>query len=97
MKRLVIQNPSDTSWKNNPNAVYVGRPSIWGNPYTIEQYGRKKCLKLYRKWLCKKLIENEKFLEPLRGKDLVCWCPLSKTCHADIIIEFIEHPILGSF
>lgn len=30
-----------------PNAVYVGRPSFWGNPYTIEGFG-DKALQLYR-------------------------------------------------
>lgn len=23
----------------------------------------------------------------LRGKDLCCWCPLGKPCHADVLIE----------
>ena len=26
-------------------------------------------------------------LSPLRGKDLCCWCPLDKPCHADILLE----------
>jgi hypothetical protein len=26
-------------------------------------------------------------LEPLRGKDLACWCPLSEPCHADVLLE----------
>lgn len=23
----------------------------------------------------------------LRGKDLVCWCPLDQPCHADVLLE----------
>jgi Domain of unknown function (DUF4326) len=23
----------------------------------------------------------------LRGKDLVCWCPLNRPCHADVLLE----------
>lgn len=23
----------------------------------------------------------------LRGKDLVCWCPLDQPCHADLLLE----------
>lgn len=23
----------------------------------------------------------------LRGKDLACWCPLDKPCHADVLLE----------
>ena len=26
-------------------------------------------------------------LEKLRGKNLACWCPISKPCHADILLE----------
>lgn len=24
----------------------------------------------------------------LRGKDLVCWCPLEEPCHADVLLEW---------
>jgi hypothetical protein len=27
------------------------------------------------------------WLAPLRGRDLVCWCPLDAPCHADILLE----------
>jgi hypothetical protein len=23
----------------------------------------------------------------LRGRDLVCWCPLDQACHADVLLE----------
>jgi hypothetical protein len=26
-------------------------------------------------------------LPELRGKDLMCWCPLDKPCHADVLLE----------
>lgn len=29
----------------------------------------------------------EAWLKPLRGKDLACWCPLDKPCHADVLLE----------
>ena len=25
----------------------------------------------------------------LRGKNLACWCPLDKPCHADILLEIL--------
>lgn len=28
-----------------------------------------------------------RLLEPLRGKDLACWCALDKPCHADVLLE----------
>jgi hypothetical protein len=27
------------------------------------------------------------FFEPLRGRDLACWCPLDQPCHADVLLE----------
>jgi hypothetical protein len=26
-------------------------------------------------------------VDPLRGKDLACWCPLDQPCHADVLLE----------
>lgn len=26
-------------------------------------------------------------LDELRGKDLMCWCPLDRPCHADVLLE----------
>ena len=72
------------------NAVYVGRPSKWGNPYRIDVEGNLEgVLGLYRKWLEEKLYRDPNFLEPLRGKDLACWCPLDKPCHADILLRYL--------
>jgi len=89
-KRIQRKNFFDYSWKQNPNAVYVGRPSKWGNPFKVKEYGLEKCLELYEKWLKEKLAEDPQFLEPLRGKDLVCFCSLNRKCHADIIFKFLS-------
>lgn len=85
--------------KNVPEgAVYVGRPTKWGNPYKVG-----KC---YSLWLTRKHIPftNEDAVaayvdylnkspelvkeakEELKGKDLVCWCA-PKACHADVLLE----------
>jgi len=34
MKR--IQRQRTKGWRMPPNTVYVGRPSVWGNPWTIK-------------------------------------------------------------
>jgi len=89
--RIQRKNFFDYSWKSNPNAVYVGRPTKWGNPFKLSEYSLEECLKLYREYLRQKLLEDPKFLEPLIGKDLVCFCPLDSPCHADIIMEMLEY------
>lgn len=32
-------------------------------------------------------ILREKWIEPLRGKNLACWCALDQPCHADVLLE----------
>lgn len=71
-----------------PDAVYVGRPSKWGNPYSIGKDGnREDVIAKYKKWLMAQDQLPLLFcLSELRGKDLVCWCaPLP--CHADVLLE----------
>jgi hypothetical protein len=70
------------------NVIYVGRPTKWGNPYKLSEYGYA-CLQMYEDWLRQQLKNNPSFLEPLRGKDLACWCPLDKPCHVDIIMKLL--------
>ena len=68
----------------SPNAVYVGRPTKWGNPFIIGKDGtREEVISKYRE---KIIREPPGDFSELRGKDLVCWCaPLP--CHADILLE----------
>jgi hypothetical protein len=45
---------------------------------------------LYEKWITGKLpkwLPKVPDISILKGKDLVCWCPLDKPCHADVLIE----------
>lgn len=34
-----------------PGAIYVGRPTLWGNPFTTERWGHARCVVLHRRWL----------------------------------------------
>ena len=78
------------------DAVYVGRPTKWGNPYThlpinpkyadtcIKVATREDAVKKYKETLPRFIYD----LAPveLKGKDLVCWCA-PKPCHADVLLE----------
>lgn len=129
-------------------AVYVGRPSPWGNPFpakandavwmavALGEHGtqegkRAAAVKMYRwwmsgadpatfpaatdepsgsaveysdgqirhmsdivsgmgmmMWLREPLhIPPRPDLTPLKGRDLVCWCPPDQPCHADVLLE----------
>ncbi|MDP2647730.1 MAG: DUF4326 domain-containing protein [Candidatus Yanofskybacteria bacterium] len=78
-----IQRKRIKGWRMPGNAIYVGRPSQWGNPFSVKRYGRLGAIELYKHWLIKSVME----LEDLRGKNLACWCKLSDPCHADILLR----------
>jgi hypothetical protein len=85
------------------NAVYVGRPSRWGNPYVVgevhpetgEERTAEEAVRLYRlsvtQWWPLDFLDHIR--SDLAGKDLACWCPLvdakgnSVPCHADVLLE----------
>ena len=67
-------------------AVYIGRPSRWGNPFRLGVDGdRQAVVQKFREFVMEpgqaKLRERAR--QELRGKTLGCWCaPLS--CHGDV-------------
>lgn len=71
-----------------PGAVYVGRPTRWGNPFTVQKYGRGHALKLYNQWIQSPEAAGlrEEIVRELAGKDLICWCA-PQPCHADTLIK----------
>lgn len=40
MTPVRVQRKRTKGWRMPDNAVYVGRPSIWGNPYSLEHEGK---------------------------------------------------------
>jgi hypothetical protein len=67
------------------DAVYVGRPSLWGNRYTIGTWsntlGREvetieEAVRLYRDVVWAPSYMRAYIRERLAGKDLACWCRL---------------------
>ena len=80
-----IQRSRRRGWRLPEDAVYVGRPTKWGNPFVLGRDGdRRRCVELYRERLRPDLVAS---LDELRSKDLACWCPLDEPCHADVLLE----------
>jgi hypothetical protein len=68
------------------NAVYVGRPSIWGNPFVISKDGtRAQVIAQYEAWIVRQPALMAR-LHELRGKNLICWCA-PQACHADVLLR----------
>lgn len=81
-----MPHPLVVHCKKEPFDVYIGRPSVWGNPFVIGQDGtREEVIAKYRD-----LITNRphlmSWISNLKGKRLACWCA-PKACHGDVLAE----------
>lgn len=98
-----IQRKRTKGWRMPPNAVYVGRPSKWGNRFQVGEtldYGEititpELAVCLYENHLAQLekrgiLVVKDKIKE-LQGKDLACWCPLDQPCHADVLLRLANN------
>ena len=86
-----IQRKRTKGWRMPANTVYVGRPTKWGNPFTVATWGNAEAASRFRNWLLDpESISASQMLdrvEELRGKNLACWCSLDCACHADVLLE----------
>ena len=70
-------------------AVYCGRGrgSNWGNPYVIGKDGdRDAVCDKFEAYAAERLSQQPNWLEPLLGKDLVCFCAPAR-CHCDTLLK----------
>jgi len=95
-----IQRKRTRGWKMPENAMSVTRPGRYGNPWKIGQridddcvpngytiLDGPTCLELFENHCTSRLMDDPKWLEPLRGKDLACFCPPDQPCHADVLLK----------
>lgn len=90
-------------------AVYVGRPTVYGNPWTLADAAHLTDLSETEKWQWivdryeRELRERggtgeDTFIrlpdlkDALRGRDLACWCPPGRPCHADVLLRVANAP-----
>lgn len=104
-----IQRKRTKGSKMPKGAVYVGRPTKWGNPFAIGKAvpnvtcgiftanvratTRDEAVQGYERWLSGQwVIENreppsaESIRAALADRDLCCFCPLDRPCHADVLL-----------
>ena len=88
-----IQRSRAKGWKMPENAIYVGRPTVWGNPYMVgsqlmngETLTAEKAVALYEQHLRENFDERD-IRHCLRNMDLACWCALDQPCHADVLLR----------
>jgi hypothetical protein len=75
-----------------PYDEYIGRGSVFGNPFQIGVDGDRETVILrYKEWFSF-LIKDERIqseLSQMKGKKLGCFCSPQK-CHGEIIAEYID-------
>ena len=96
-----IQRKRTRGWRMPPGAVVVSRPSRFGNPWSAAKAREAgftgtdaelavMCVGMFRNGMraglpvCQPIIAG---LPALRGKTLVCWCPVDRECHGDVLLE----------
>lgn len=85
--RLFNQRHKDPKRRPPPDAVYVGRPSKWGNPFALTQEElRPQVIQDYERWLLQQPDLVAAARVELRGRNLVCWCH-PKPCHGSILLR----------
>lgn len=84
-----------------PYDVYIGRGSLWGNPYThlktetkaeYQVETREQSIEMFEKYLRERLTHEPSLrdeLMKLKGKTLGCFCK-PKSCHGDVISKLVE-------
>lgn len=90
MKPKRVQRKRIKGWKMPPNTISVTRPGEWGNPFRIGERGLEtieEVLKAYEDYVLQGWLP----VENLRGKNLACFCPLDKPCHADILLKIANY------
>jgi Domain of unknown function (DUF4326) len=103
-----IQRKRTKGWKMPEGAIYVGRPTKWGNRYRIGMcdpnvrgrnfvmLGFDDLVRAYRCYAARAIEVDQHWLDELRGKNLACWCRLDQPCHADVLLELANRDRAGS-
>lgn len=92
MANTVVVNEKNRP-KNNIGVVYVGRPSVFGNPFRIGLDGnRAEVIQKFEKYARERISRDALFREQvkaLHGRTISCWCkPLA--CHGDILARLAD-------
>lgn len=97
-----VQRKRTRGWRMPPNTVYVGRPTVYGNSTSLDDYwdrgfsgsahaARVWAVEQYRARLMAETLSAETFRiqvrRELRGRNLACWCPDGEPCHVDVLLE----------
>ncbi|MFE6429318.1 DUF4326 domain-containing protein [Streptomyces rochei] len=64
--------------------VHPDKTVTW---HLVQDATREQAVAMFRDWLVLVPRLAEAARTELRGRDLMCWCPLDEPCHADVLLE----------
>lgn len=97
--RIALGNAHWTKPEPNQYVIYIGRgckpdcchyDSNLGNPFTVEQFGRGKAIRLFDTYLEDEMLQDlvdlikTKYKEGINEFILMCWC-IPNDCHGSVI------------
>ena len=87
--------PFGNPFGDSPHGVYANPIQVWFRVNVADN-----AAEAYELWLAGKIIQAEtnksllmarevilRLMHSLRGKNLACWCPLDRPCHADVLLK----------
>jgi len=90
--------------------IYIGRPSILGNPFshkagTLAKYkvaNVQEAIDCFRAYAEARMEQDTVYVAAIRacrGKVLGCWCKIEgdEPCHGDVIVELAENLARSDF
>lgn len=99
-----IQRKRVRGWRMPEGAVYIGRPTVWQNPYgppntsaLIPCASREEAVRLHREMVAEECTNMRRvpfYIQELRGKVLACWCREDEPCHGDILLRLANGPAM---
>lgn len=103
MKRIEVVNINKYE---GDDYIYIGRPSLFGNPYTskdskIAEYkvdSKKEAIACYKEYILENINILDELIRQLKEKGynkIGCFCKPSG-CHGDVLKELIEQKQIKS-
>ena len=83
------------------DAVYIGRGSVWGNPFThmdskypdvIKVANREEAVRAFESMVRSSEDVIQVIRSHLKGKDLVCFCA-PRACHGDVLLKIANEEV----
>ncbi len=99
MTRVIHIKEAPIGWRNNPDYVFIGRPSPYGNPFRVTEAfkdddgcPRGHAIPKFKEYFYANKELQELVAKNLLFKVLVCYCRPHQ-CHGDVYVEFLEEYI----